>query len=95
MVVTSKLVTCKFGSFLQICNRMEIQIFIKVLKRFTVTLLVVYLSCFANRGKVTKRHIAKRKSPALCKQTKQSKAKAGKRAKVNNILAGGEGGGVV
>ena len=53
-----------------------------------MTLLVVYLSCFVNRGKVTKQRIAKRKSPALCKRTKQSKAKAGKRAKVNNILAG-------
>ena len=78
MVVKSKLLTCKFGSFLQICNCMKNKIVIKALKRCFVTLLVVYLSCFANRGKVTKQDIAKRKSPALCKQTKQSKGgKAG------------------
>ena len=51
MVVKSKLLTCKFGSFLQICNCMKNKIFIKVLKRFSVTLLVIYQSFLPIAGK--------------------------------------------
>ena len=53
---------------------------------FSVMLLVIYI--FANRGKVTKEDIAKRKSPALCKQTKQSKGgKAINARSSNHILS--------
>ena len=69
MVVTSKL---------QICNCLTNEIFIKVFKRFLFDAGCRLPKFFANRGKVTKQDIAKRKSPALCKQTKQSKGgKAG------------------